>query len=258
MIDIDGKIVYDHDPQILIIDSAEQLVGGIIRKFGDLGYVIVRAAIKPVGDYAFGKLKYEYDEKKGINNVYLEEGVLIERKTVEDFDSSFANGNPHMWDQSQRLREWMDEIFKTDEENTPKRFGYLFIIGDETLDNPYAHIGLKHRIGAIGSIMSSYLLPTTIVSDELSFVLLAHKLFRKYTKGEFGKARKLDFTPSNYGSFGEYVLSGIPGIKGQRAEDILEHFVVDIELIPKGIIKNVAQIKGIGPKTLANIREALD
>ncbi len=240
------------EDRTIVIDSQEKLVGGIIRKFSDLGYIIVRAAIKPTGDYAFGDITYVLDDKRGTNNAFVNKGIIVERKTVEDFDGSFVNGNPHMSDQSQRLREWMQE--------DADRHGYLLIIGDETKTNHHANVDIKGRVGMIGSIMASYLLNTTVVKNELSFVLLLHKLFRKYEKDEFGKARKMDFKPTSYGSFGEYVLSGISGVRGTRAEAILEEFDVGIKLVRKHASSPlyIDNIKGIGKKTAKALRKEID
>lgn len=241
--------------KVIFIDSAEPFF--FDEMFKRKGYSIIRARIRPSGDYAWGNnYQLVYNEKTKENHVTLEDGVIMERKTVEDFDGSFAHDNSHLWDQLQRMQ--------INAEETDIRHFYD-IIGDSELYNEYAGITRKHRLGAFNSARARYPnVQITFISTETAFVDSVDKLYRSYFEGKYGKARKLAFKTSNYGSYDEYVLCGIPGISIEKAKAILEEFEIAYTLIWRHqqqeefiIPPELTEISGIGPKTAKKIREIM-
>jgi len=77
--------------------------------------------------------------------------LLIERKTVRDFDGSLASG--HLFDTAQRMREW---AMGSEDGN---RYCFIKVIGNTSEYNTYAKVGIKGRIGAIESIQARYNIP---------------------------------------------------------------------------------------------------
>ena len=144
---------------------------------------------------------------------------------------------------------------------------YYAIVGDLTLENKFANIYPKQRISAIGSAMARYPnVPITTFTSKSStyhdaemFVDFIDKLYRSYVEGKFGVGRTIGFKKSEHKSFDEYVLSGVPGISRERASDILQHFDIEYNIIPRNSerVSNVLSIKGIGHKTWSNIKKEL-
>ena len=238
----------------IIIDTAEPK--WIDKLFEGKGYNVKRSRILPSGDYAFGSaIIFHQDESN--NNAIVQKGVIIERKDVADFDASFSNGSVRLWEQLQKMQEISSDNIRT----------YYAIVGDLTLENKFANIYPKQRISAIGSAMARYPnVPITTFTSKSStyhdaemFVDFIDKLYRSYAEGKFGVGRTIGFKKSEHKSFDEYVLSGVPGISRERASDILQHFDIEYNIIPRNSerVSNVLSIKGIGHKTWSNIKKEL-
>jgi|TARA_R100000482_G_scaffold39957_2_gene13697 ERCC4-type nuclease len=238
----------------IYIDTAEP------KKIDDIfikkGYNVIRSRILPSGDYAFGTQMIRHVDK-GQNNMLIKKGVIIERKDVSDFDSSFANGSIRLWQQLEKMQEVASDDIRT----------YYAIVGDISKINTHAKIYPKQRVSAIGSAMARYPnVPITTFSSSHSsyedlemFVDFIDKLYRSYYEGKFGVGRTIGFKKSIHKSFDEYVLSGISGISQERANDILQHFDIEYNIIPKEPkrLSNVLSIRGIGHKTWSAIKKEM-
>mgnify|MGYP003111636217 CR=1 FL=1 len=238
----------------IYVDTAEPKY--VDELFEKKGYNVERARILPSGDYAFGK-KAIRKIGDGNNNIIIKHGVIIERKDVADFDASFSNNNNRLWEQLQKMQEVSSEDIRT----------YYAIIGDLSSQNQYANIFPKQRIAAVASAMARYPnVPITTFSSKTSsyhdiemFVDFIHKLYKSYYEGKFGVGRAIPFKKSEHKSFDEYVLSGVPGVSKERASDILQHFDIEYNIIPRDMerVSNVLSIKGIGNKTWSSIKKEL-
>ena len=238
----------------IIVDTAEPEEIGYL--FEDKGYDVIRSRINPTGDYAFGRDLQVVVDDKGHNHVQVWDGVVVERKEINDFDSSFANDNPHLWDQFQRMQMMTDDNIRT----------FYLIMGDPDLYNQYANVSMKERIGAVASAQGRYPnVPITFLMSDQSFVAYIDKLFRNYRDGKFAVARKMKFKTTTYGSFDEYVFQGVPGVGEETAKNILERFQIQYSILdqgihwePQGLPDNFhKKIKGVGPKTVERIRESM-
>lgn len=240
--------------KIIYVDTAEPKY--IDDFFIKKGYTVERARILPSGDYAFGTQLIRHKEN-GQNNILIKKGVIIERKDVADFDASFANGSVRLWEQLQKMQETASDDIRT----------YYAITGDMSKINTFAKIYPKQRVAAIGSAMARYPnVPITTFTSSITsyndndmFVDFIDKLFRSFFEGKFGVGRTLNFKKSIHKSFDEYVLSGIAGVSKERANDILQHFEIEYNIIPRNPkrLSNVLSIRGIGHKTWSAIKKEM-
>ena len=238
----------------IFVDTAEPKYIDMLLE--EKGFTVIRSRILPSGDFAFGK-KYISEKSDSKNNVHIKEGVIIERKDVGDFDSSFSNNDVRFWKQLQAMQEISSDQIRC----------FYAIIGDISKFNNYASISPKQRIAAMTSAMARYpnVQMTTFLSkndgyhEQQMFIDYIDKLYRSYFEDKFNVGRTIGFKPSVYKSFDEYVLSGVPGISLDRASDILQHFDIKYDLIPKdpANVSNLMGVKGIGSKTSLNIRKEL-
>ena len=238
----------------IFVDTAEPKFIDMLLE--EKGFTVIRSRILPSGDFAFGTqfIKQKDDSK---NNVHIKKGVIIERKEVSDFDSSFSNNDVRFWKQLQAMQEIScDEI----------RCFYA-VVGDMSKYNAYANISPKQRVAAMTSAMDRY--PNVQITNFMSgndkyhetqmFIDYIDKLYKSYFENKFNVGRTIGFKKSQHKSFDEYVLSGISGISLERASDILQHFDVKYSLIPKDPtnVSNLMGVKGIGAKSSLNIKKEL-
>ena len=231
----------------IFVDTAEPKYIDMLLE--EKGFTVIRSRILPSGDFAFGK-KYISEKSESKNNVHIKEGVIIERK-------DFSNNDVRFWKQLQAMQEISSDQIRC----------FYAIVGDISKFNNYASISPKQRIAAMTSAMARYpnVQMTTFLSkndgyhEQQMFIDYIDKLYRSYFEDKFNVGRTIGFKPSVYKSFDEYVLSGVPGISLDRASDILQHFDIKYDLIPKDPtnVSNLMGVKGIGSKTSLNIRKEL-
>lgn len=224
----------------LVIDNSEPL--RIADQFQNLKYNVeildITKKLEMSGDYYFLCAHGE---------------ILIERKTITDFDGSMSNG--HIFDQAERMAEWI--------KNGENRLGYIVTIGDTNFYNEFASINSTSRIGAMGSIMMRYGIPVCNVTTETDFVWLIHKLCRSLNEGKKGEYRTTDLFAYNNP---DQKITGdprtffigcfrlIPGISHEKSTAIVDELVIESanDLILLNYLDLIA-IDGIGPMTANKI-----
>ncbi len=247
-------------PPTLIIDFREPFTKA--QEFQKLGYNVVmgnlgednKEGYPKCGDYYF---KHENGE------------ILIERKVMNDFDGSMANG--HLFDTMQKMREWSME---SEDSN---RYCYLKTIGNNAEYNSYAKVGIKGRIGGGESIQARYNIPINNYSyyinkedpreKEFAFNWACHKLFRSLSEGKFGEFRKTDLfkyrNPHNKRDFVDsrdfyiHCFRGIQGVSETIATRIVDTLGIE-SFEDLSISLNYQSLKAvdkIGPKIANRILE---
>ena len=249
----------EEEKPILVIDFHEPFTK--TEEFQKLGYNIITGNLgkdnngeyPTCGDYYF---KHEKGE------------ILIERKTMHDFDGSMADGSA--FHQAQRMREWAME---SEESN---RYCYFKIVGDTSEYNPYAKVSVKGRVGGMESIQARYGIPVNCYSyykenndfpKEFALNWSIHKLIRSLGENKFGEFRKQDLfkyrNPHNKRDFVDsrdfyiHCFRGIQGVSETIATRIVD--VLGIESFEDLTISlNYASLKAvpkIGPKIANRILE---
>ncbi len=202
----------------IIIDSRERndtIIDGL-RSAG----VLIKEAMLPVGDYA------------------LSDRVCIERKTIQDFESSIINGR--LFEQLARLH---------DAYECPM----LLIEGDEKLHRLHGNV----INGTIASIYIDYKILVVYTSDpkgtaEILHYLLKHELDSKISLLTYkGSARV--FTSDQYK---ERIVGNIPGVGPLISKRLLERFG-SIRAIANASTEELMAIDKIGEAKAGRIRDAL-
>ena len=203
--------------------------------FQGVGFEVIREGnVQPSGDFR-------------------SENIIIERKTAGDFDSSITSPVDHIWDQLQRMAEYMLEW--------PDAYCYLIVIGSSDYENMFSDFTDVHRVGAIGSMLVRYYgIPVTFVANEYHAFLLMRKIFTSHAQGKAGIGRELrTFKSSDKTSVLENVFSIVQGVSRKRAKDIVS------VLEPKELnddqkqyfTEMLANIDGIGPVTAQRVVDTL-
>lgn len=249
-------------PPTLVIDFRESFLKA--QEFEKMGYNVISGNLGEgntedlpnCADYYY---KCPYGE------------LLIERKTMRDWDGSMVNG--HLFDTAQKMREWILES----ENGT--RYGFIKVVGDTSEFNPYAKVGVKGRVGGMESIQARYGIPVNCYSyyvgdddfpKEFALNWSIHKLIRSLSENKFGEFRKTDLfkyrNPHkkidyiNQREFYIHCFRGINGISETIAERIVD--TLGIESFEDLTINlNYASLKAVpkvGPKITRRILESWD
>lgn len=179
--------------------------------------------------------------------------LLIERKTIPDFDGSMVNG--HLFDQAMRMTEWCQA--------EPNRIAFIKTIGQTNEYNGHANVNYTSRIGAMNSIMIRYGLPVSNYTTEADFIWAVHKLCRSLYEGKKGKFRTTDLF--NYKHPDINLKSNDPneifinnfriwGATKKQAEDIVDVLLIEsVNDLISLTYDDLIVIKGIGDKTVMKI-----
>ena len=248
----------EEEKPILVIDFRESFLKA--QEFEKMGYQVINGNLgegntenyPECADYYY---KCEHGE------------LLIERKTMRDFDGSLVNG--HLFDTAQKMREWM----MGSENGT--RYGFIKVVGDTSEFNPYAKVSVKGRVGGMESIQARYGIPVNCYSyyagddfpKEFALNWSIHKLIRSLSENKFGEFRKQDLfkyrNPHNKRDFVDsrdfyiHCFRGIQGVSETIATRIVDTLGIE-SFEDLSISLNYASLKAvpkIGPKIANRILE---
>lgn len=175
--------------------------------------------------------------------------ILIERKTIQDFDSSFLSN--HIWEQCQKMRIWANQDLT--------RVVRLYIVGDLGVYNEHSGITFEQRMGAIESIAGRYNITVVTPQSETQMVVAIGKMCRMLDEGKMGIGREFQFLPAKNITLLEHLLGGINGIGKDRVKNIMEYinesYFKDDEITVWKFLNALhdeililPEIDGIGPK----------
>lgn len=167
----------------------------------------------------------------------IDDEVLVERKTVADFATSLVDGR--LFPQAARLA------------HSPYR-SVVLIEGPTGAQAPDVH---PHAIeGAIISLAAMWRLPVLHArGPEDSFRVLAC-LAHQASGPRHDILRRYDRKPKRLASRRLHMLQGLPGVGPALAHRLLVQFG-SIERIIAADAVTLAQVRGLGPKKAARIRE---
>lgn len=166
----------------------------------------------------------------------IDDAVLLERKTVGDFAASLVDGR--LFPQASRLA------------HGPHR-PIVLIEGPTLITMPDVH---PHAIqGAIVSLAAMWRLPVLHTSgpeDSLRVVrFLANQAGRRQPV-----LRRYGRKPKRLASRRIFMLQGLPGVGPALAMRLLNH-LGSVERVVTADVEVLLQIRGVGPKRAARIRE---
>lgn len=167
--------------------------------------------------------------------------VVVERKSVRDFQGSVQGG--HIFDQAQRIASLGDEVI-----------GVLLIEG-ETLGEADLTMLPQAMTGAITclSLVQGLAVLQTLdaVHTAWALVKLAHHCTGLGYELHVHKSKPKQLLDAR-----SYVLQSLPGVSGEMAKRLLEHFG-SVQAVMAAEIDELLEVRGLGPKTATRIREVL-
>lgn len=179
--------------------------------------------------------------------------LLVERKSMADFDASMVNG--HLFDQAMRMTEWC--------QSEPNRIAFIKTIGVTNEFNEHANVNYTSRIGAMNSIMIRYGLPVSNYTTEPDFCWAVNKLCRSLYEGKKGKFRTTDLfeykhpdinlksNDPNEIFINNFRIWGATKIQAEKIVDIL--IIESVNDLINITYDDLIVIKGIGDKTVIKI-----
>ncbi len=203
----------------VIIDSRERNAK-LISSIEELG-VDIELKTVDVGDYV------------------ISDRVCIERKTIQDFESSIINGR--LFDQVIRLKD-------------NYQFPILMLEGD------YDYFRLNRNVinGAIAAIYIEYGIPVICTYDELSSADMIASIARHEQRdGIREPSLKGGARAYTREQFQEYVIGNLPGVGPKLAKSLLKHFK-SVRNIANAKPEELMEVEKIGEKKAEHIHGILN
>jgi ERCC4-type nuclease len=192
-------------------------------------------------DLEYGTVWTQHTSQESFD--YRQGNVIIERKSMSDFVSSFKSD--HLWDQLAKMQ----------------RYGvsYLIVVGSlyEGVNSKFGAVP-NQILGAMGSIAVRYGIHPMIVNNNKEFAYLVGKLFQSHRNGNHMKHRKTRLTNTRKEiSVAAKILSLVPGMD-KKAEDIVKELnLKTIHDVTNLTYEKLQEVTGIGKKTALNILQYL-
>ncbi len=209
-------------PVTITVDSQELRAGTLaaLQKFP--GVTATQAQL-PSGDYV------------------IAEGVAIERKEATDFVNSVMSG--HLFEQMARMQiEYRHSIVLIEGDPYKTRSA----ITPEAIDGALSYISLLSAVDLMWSP---------------SVARTPHLIWRMAIHATHGLGYELPLRaspkPKSGPSAARYIVEGLPGCGASTAKALLGHFG-SVRAIFAASEDELRAVKGVGPKTAATIRLALD
>ncbi len=190
---------------------------------------------------AFDKKDIEYEVKGLPIGDIVYNNICIERKTPQDFYGSIL---------SQRI--FLQSL------NMQKNYkhNFIIIVGDYNALRYSRYIKFFNSNifwGAITSLITKYHMQVVMCKNNAELVYITKKIIEKLDDGT-APEEVLRISRNDPTTVKTSMLACIPGVSVVRADSILKHFDITINLTPKtSDITNISQIKGLGLKTCSEV-----
>ena len=207
---------------VVIIDHRET-ASGVLDALKQMRGVVIRVAQLKLGDYL-------------LNDV-----CLFERKTLPDFAASIKDGR--LFAQASRLASWPDRA--------------AIIIEGTSQDLNASGMRREALLGALVSLTLVYDLPvlrSREPAETARLLVYAADQLKRHAEGALPRHGK---RPRAKRRVQLRLLQGLPGIGPARAAGLLERFE-RVEAVMTAGAESLQTADGIGPKTAASIRWALE
>jgi DNA excision repair protein ERCC-4 len=174
-----------------------------------------------------------------IGDYFIGGGVIVERKTYADFATSLTDGR--LFPQAATLA------------RSPHR-PVLLLEGPKSRHMPDVH---PHALkGALVSLAVMWRLPVLHARDPEDSMRILGFLARQLAQSAPGILQRYDRKPKRLASRKLYLLQGLPGVGPALANQLMRQFG-SIERVITAEETALMQIRGIGPKKAAQIRQLL-
>jgi len=204
----------------LFADSREKR-SDIAVRLSRLGFS-VRTKKLPIGDYS------------------LPGRFIVERKEANDFVTSIMNG--HLFHQAELLASHADRPF---------------IVLEGNLDEIYSSIDPESVAGAISALLLFYGISVAPSPSIDATARLIGRMIIHSTQGLGYEIPLRTEKPKSDGGAALYLVEGLPGVGPGMARKLIQHFGTPAKVFSAGAVE-LREVKGVGPKTIASILEALN
>ena len=178
-------------------------------------------------------------ERLAIGDYYVDDGVVIERKTYADFATSLADGR--LFPQAAALA------------RSPHR-PIVLLEGPKPRHMPDVH---PHALkGAIVSLAVMWRLPVIHARDPEDSLRILRFLAQQLARTDSGVLQRYDRKPKRLTSRKLYMLQGLPGVGPALANRLLLHFG-SVEHVITADRSLLVQVRGIGPRKAQRIRNVV-
>lgn len=167
----------------------------------------------------------------------IDETVLVERKTIADFAASLADGR--LFAQAARLAHSVHRSI-------------LLIEGPTPAAVPAIHP--RALEGALVPLAAMWRLPVLHSLDAEHSARILQCLAHQVSKPHRHILRRFDRKPKRLASRRLFLLHGLPGVGPALAQRLLAQFGTVEGVVTAGAA-SLAQVRGLGPKKAARIRE---
>jgi DNA excision repair protein ERCC-4 len=167
----------------------------------------------------------------------IDNEILVERKTVADFSTSLVDGR--LFPQASRLAH-------------SRHRSMVLIEGPPTLPMPDVH---PHAIqGAVVSLAAMWRLPVLHTSGPEDSLRVVQFLANQAGDHHQPVLRRYARKPKRLASRRIFMLQGLPGVGPALATRLLNQ-LGSVERVVSADVETLMQIRGVGPKKAARIRE---
>lgn len=178
-------------------------------------------------------------ERLTIGDYWIDDGAVIERKTYADFATSLVDGR--LFPQAAALA------------RSPHR-PVILLEGPKPAEMPHVH---PHSLkGALVSLAVMWRLPVVHARDAEDSLRILRFLAQQLAVDKTGILARYDRKPKRLATRKLYVLQGLPGVGPSLANRLLNEFG-SVQHVITADLNRLTQVRGIGPKKAAKIRNVV-
>jgi Fanconi anemia group M protein len=171
----------------------------------------------------------------------LSDRIAVERKTVDDLESSIMDGR--LFDQLVAMKD-------------AYQFPVLLIEGKDY--STAQRISPQSLMGAIASVMADYRIPVVSTNNPEQTALLLYSIAKREQIKERREPRvRAERKPIDVGELQEFVVASLPHVDAVRSRSLLSRFET-VENVFTASKEELSKVEGIGEKISDRIREVIN
>jgi len=174
-----------------------------------------------------------------VGDYILSDRVAVERKTVDDFLASIADGR--LFDQAKKLKEEYDAPI-------------LIIEGDNLFKRNFRESAIY---GAIASLAIDFRIPVLFARDPRESAKIISAIYRRERAERREVALRKERKPMTIEERQRYIVESLPNVSAKLSKRLLEHFG-SVRAVMDAEVGDLMKVKGIGRKTAEEIYEAVN
>jgi len=179
-------------------------------------------------------------EELKVGDYLVDQALLIERKTLQDFANSIVDGR----------------LFKQAARLVYQKMPTCLALEGTSRDLQEVNVSRASLQGALMTVSLVYGLPIIRSMNQEETASLIEMAADQLNRHRTGTLKRPGYRPKGARKQKLYFLQGLPGIGPDRAEQILDHFET-IENLANAEYEDLLEVETIGPHTAQKIYRAL-